>query len=268
MPRFADRTISGVLRGFVVQQQALKALFVRDLMMRYGREQLGFLWVVLEPILLTAGVLTLWSVIKGGYEHGLRLVELVLTGYLLLTLWRHLTNSMIMLFRRNTTLLYHNRITLLDIYFSRVLLEFTGTTSAALMVLGTLNLAGAVGSVHDWTQVIGGWLLMAVLAAGAGACMVWLTEKNEASEKFIQPIQYLFIPISGTFFMVSWLPTSAQNLILLNPMVHTYELLRSGFFGPAVETHYSVAYVLVWASLLVFAGLNGIQRLRSNLQIS
>lgn len=256
------------LRGFAVQHKVLKALFVRDLMVRYGREQLGFVWVILEPMLLTAGVLILWSIIKGGYEHGLRLVELVLTGYLLLTLWRHLTNSMSLLFRRNSALLFHRQVTLFDIYFSRVLLEFIATTTAALVVLAALNLVGAVGDIYDWTKVIGGWLLMAVLGAGAGGCMIWLTETTETAEKFIQPVQYLFVPLSGTFFMVTWLPKSLQQIILLNPMVHTYELLRAGFFGPSVDTHYSIAYVLMWAAVLVVAGLIGIKRLRQTLQVT
>lgn len=237
-------------------------------MMRYGREHLGFVWVILEPMLLTVGVLVLWSVIKGGYEHGVRVVELVLTGYMTLTLWRHLTNSMSLLFRRSIGLLYHSRITLLDVVLSRVLLEFIGTTAALLFVLTTLVLFGVVAPVQDWSLVIGGWLLMAMLATGVGLVLLIATERNETAEKFIQPIQYLLVPLSGIFFMVSWLPPTAQELILLNPMVHTVEMLRAGFFGAGVETHFSASYVLAWSGLLIFMGMVGVEKLRKDLQIS
>jgi capsular polysaccharide transport system permease protein len=256
-----------LVKGWSVQQRTVQALFVRDLMMRYGRAHLGFAWVVLESMLLTVGVLVLWSILRGGYQHGIKIVELVLSGYMLLTLWRHLTNSTLLLFRRNTTLLYHRQISLNDIFFSRVLLEFTATTTALLFVMSAMLLIGLIQPVQDWSLVIGGWLLMAFLAAGIGSVLMVATEKNEAIEKFIQPVQYLLVPLSGTFFMVSWLPTGAQELVLLNPMIHCFEMLRSGFFGPNVETHYSIGYVLAWAFCANFFGLWGIQRVRKDLQI-
>ena len=37
--------------------RVLEALAVRDMMMRYGRGNLGFLWVLLEPMILTVGVM-------------------------------------------------------------------------------------------------------------------------------------------------------------------------------------------------------------------
>lgn len=237
-------------------------------MTRYGREHLGFIWVILEPMLLTVGVLVLWSVLKGGYERGIRIVELVLTGYLLLTLWRHLTTSPILLFRRNVPLLYHRSIGVLDIFYSRILLEFAGTTTALLFVMGTLTLLDIVSPVEDWSLVIGGWLLMALLATGVGSLVLVATEMNETTEKFIQPVQYLLVPISGTFFMVGWFPPEAQEVILYNPIIHCYEMLRSGYFGPSVETFYSVAYVSSWAFAFNFFGLWGINHIKKNLQIA
>jgi capsular polysaccharide transport system permease protein len=235
--------------------------------MRYGREHFGFVWVVLEPMLLTVGVLVLWSILKGGYEHGVGIVEFVLTGYMLLTLWRHLTNHMILLFRRSMSLLYHGRISLFDIIYSKVLLEFTGVTAALLVVLFWLTLLGIISPVEDWSLFIAGWLLMAFLASGAGLIFLIVTENNESAEKFIQPVQYLLVPISGVFFMVDWLPQRAQWLILLNPMVHAVEILRSGFFGPSVEVHFSVIYIFAWGIILNFLGLVGVQRMRRDLQI-
>lgn len=254
-------------RGWRIQRQSLLALFVRDLMTRFGREHLGFAWVILEPMVLTVGVLILWSLLKGSYEHGVTIVEFVLTGYMLLTLWRHLTSPMSLLFRRNIGLLYHRRISLFDIFYSRVVLEFAGTTAALLVVLSTLLLLGLVGPIADWSLVIAGWLLMGGLATGVGALTLVATERNETVERFIQPIQYLLVPLSGTFFMVSWLPVAAQDLILLNPMVHSYEMLRSGFFGDGVDTHFSAPYLVTWCIILNFFGLTGLQRLRKNLQV-
>lgn len=257
-----------LIAGWIEQSKSLAALLVRDLMMRYGREQLGFVWVVIEPMVLTVGVLVVWSILRGGYDHGVRVIELVFTGYMLLTLWRHLSNNMVLLFRRSFSLLYHRKVSAFDVFYSRVLIEFIGTTTALLFVLVVLTLLGAIGEVEDYSNFIAGWMLMASLATGVGCLILALTESSEASEKLIQPAQYLLIPLSGTFFMVSWLPSRFQDIALLNPLVHCYEIFRAGFFGPSVETHYSVGYVLVWILVLNFLGLSAINRIRHKLQIA
>jgi capsular polysaccharide transport system permease protein len=79
--------------GLKVQARCLHALMIREMMMRYGRDNLGFLWVFLEPMLLCVGVMLLWTLIHAPFEHGLTVVALVLTGYMPLTLWRHTTTN-------------------------------------------------------------------------------------------------------------------------------------------------------------------------------
>jgi capsular polysaccharide transport system permease protein len=79
----------------------ITALIVRDMMVRFGRHHLGFVWTVLEPMILTAGVMLIWSLIKEPIIHGIPVIVFVLTGYMPLTLWRHLTNPMVKIFRAN-----------------------------------------------------------------------------------------------------------------------------------------------------------------------
>jgi ABC-type polysaccharide/polyol phosphate export permease len=49
-----DLVLPGLWRGVKVQARVLRALMIRELMMRYGRGNIGFLWLVLEPMLLCA----------------------------------------------------------------------------------------------------------------------------------------------------------------------------------------------------------------------
>jgi ABC-type polysaccharide/polyol phosphate export permease len=44
--------------------------------------------------------------------------------------------------------------------------------------------------------------------------------------------------------MVSWMPESMQNFLLMSPLVNAIELLREGFFGVNVGAQYSVAYLV------------------------
>src|SRR5689334_14760682 len=95
------RELRQLLLGFSIQRRNIHALILRDMMMRYGRDNIGFIWVVLEPMLLTAGVMALWSILYPGGKYGITVIEFVLTGYMPLTLWRHLTNQNVTLLRRS-----------------------------------------------------------------------------------------------------------------------------------------------------------------------
>lgn len=257
-----------LFRGARIQARNISALMLRDLMLRYGRDNIGFAWVILEPMILTLGVMTIWSMMMGSVKSGITIIEFVLTGYMPLTLWRHLTNSMISFFRRSAPLLYHSSISLFDIVFARLFLEFIGTTAALLVVWGSLNVMGVVNDVARWDLLIAGWLMMGWLGAMAGLLMASWTERYETAERFVQPMQYLLIPISGAFSLVEWVPKWGQDILSLNPMVHCFEVFRAGYFGPSVVTHYSFTYYLGCAFFLSCAGVAAVHHVRWKVQLN
>lgn len=261
------QTSTDFLRGLRVQFRTVRSLIVRDMVMRYGRGNIGFVWVILEPMILTAGVMVIWS-LMGSNRHGVKVIELVLTGYMPLTLWRHLTNSSVGLYRRSSPLLYHRQITLLDMLAARQALEFLGTSAALLVVWGVLNAIGVIGDIQQPDLFVLGWLMMASISFGFSAVIAAVSETSEAAERLIQPLQYLNIPISGAFFLVDWLPDWGQKLILWHPLVHCFEVFRAGYFGRAIVSHYSVSYFCVWAFFMAFAGLLVTQLVRNRVQLN
>lgn len=233
--------------ALAIQLRTLEALAVRFLVTRYGRENIGFVWAILEPMLLCIAVMLLWSVAKPTYEHGIHVVGLVLTGYMPLTLWRHLSNAGVHGLRQSKNLRYHRNVTYLDAIVSRLALEFVTTTAALIVATSALMIIGLVEPIHDYGLVLAGWLLMGALGFGFGLFLAGLTELSETAEKFVQPIQYIIVPISGVFFMVGWLPQAGRELIVWVPHVHSYEAIRAGFFGSSVRTYEDLGYGFGWA---------------------
>jgi ABC-type polysaccharide/polyol phosphate export permease len=81
------------------------------------------------------------------------------------------------------------------------------------------------------------------------------TAHSEMIERIWHPAAYLLFPLSGAAFMVDWMPSRFQEIVLWIPMVHGVEMLRDGFFGSTVRTHYSVEYLSLCCALLTLAGL-------------
>jgi capsular polysaccharide transport system permease protein len=248
--------------GIKVQFRCLRALMIREMMMRYGRDSLGFVWVFIEPMILCVGVMILWSLVRDPFEHGLPVAAFVFTGYMPLTLWRHITNKSVRVFRLNSNLLYHRHVSLLDVLFTGIVLEFAGTTTALFLVGATLVTTGAMDPPHDIGLIVAGWTLMGLLSAGFAAGLAIVTDTFEIAEKFIQPAQYLMLPLCGFLFMVDWLPTFAQHVAWYVPTVHCYEMIRSGFFGGTIDTYYSPWYPAVWGIGMLAASVGFMDRVR------
>ena len=258
-------TRAGLLAGLRVQFRSIHSLIIRDMMLRYGRDNIGFLWVVIEPLILTAGVLIMYSQIKSGYEHGTHVISMVLTGYMPLTMWRHTSNNGVFLLRRSLGVLYHRNISLLDVFLARMLLEGIGTTAALTMVFGVLWAFDVIETVAKPGHLIAAWVLLWWLGTSVALILAGMTEANEATERLVQPLQYMVVPLSGIFFMVDWMPQRMQQVMLYNPLTNCIEFFRDGFFGDRVTTHYDVGYAVTLALVFTWIGLALLTRARDSL---
>ncbi len=225
---------------------------VRFVIGRYGRENIGFMWTVVEPMLLCIGVMVIWSATKASY-HGVNIVAFVMTGYMPLTLWRHHTGSMVNFPRQTKFLTVFRNLTIFDAMMARLILEYLSVSAATLIVFSTLYNFGLVNWPYDLAIVLQGWLVMGAMSASAGILIAALSETSEVIEKLNQPIQYFLMPLSGCFFMVDWLPDNVKEYVVYIPLVNAYEIIRGGYYGPEFPTYGSAIYAL--ASALLTAGL-------------
>lgn len=237
------------------QTRIVSALMIREMTTRYGRDGLGFAWIVIEPMSFCVGVLILWSLTRPPFEHGIRLQAFSLTGYMCIILLRHMISYSFTAIQANIGLMHHRLVKPLHILISRNLLELGGTTATFVLVYIALLALGLIEIPDDFLLAYCGWLMMAWLSAGLAMTMTGLAIRFEAIERIVGLLTYVLIPLSGAFFMVAWLPPAAQKIILYIPFPHAVEMLRAGVFGPFVETHYDWFYALAWGMILNLVGL-------------
>jgi capsular polysaccharide transport system permease protein len=252
----------------------IQALIVRDIMARFGRNNLGFIWTVLEPMILCSGVMFLWSLMKHPLYHGIPIIMFVTTGYMPLTLWRHLTNPFTRLLSRQKELLYHRPVRGGHIIIAALIQNFLSTTAALVIVywcISTTGIAtmteGGNATVH-LDLLVAGWLFTAWYYGAMGMLLAAWTEYWEPAEKFTQPLQYLALPLSGMFFLVGWLPTPAQKLLLLNPSVHCFEMFRAGAFGQEMTFYYDAWYLAACSTAMTIAGVAALYNVRDRISLN
>jgi ABC-type polysaccharide/polyol phosphate export permease len=238
-----------------IQIRVIHALFLRELITRYGRDNLGVLWLVGEPMLFTLGVTTLWS--AAGLAHGgtgIPIVAFAVTGYSSVLMWRNAASQCTTAIEVNKPLLYHRSVMVIDALLSRIGLEIIGATGSFLVLAFFFTFIGWMPVPDNLLRVLGGWIMLAwfggslALLVGGGCAFSPLVHR------LWHPTAYLLFPMSGAAFMVEWLPHKLQVVVLYLPMVHGVELLRQGYFGNVVRTHYDIGYMTEICLMMTLCG--------------
>jgi capsular polysaccharide transport system permease protein len=227
-----------------IQIRVVRALFLRELITRFGRDNLGVLWLIGEPMMFTIGVATLWS--AAGLAHavpGIPVVAFAITGYSSVLMWRNSAAQCTHAIDGNRPLLFHRSVMAIDVCLARIALEVIGATGSFIFLSVFFIYIGAMPPPDNMGLVVAGWLMLAWFGSSLALLIGGACAFSDIVHRLWHPISYLLFPMSGAAFMVDWLPLKLQKVVLFLPMVHGVELVRHGYFGKAVATHYDIAYM-------------------------
>ncbi|MHC3127036.1 ABC transporter [Brevundimonas sp. GN22] len=248
----------GLAREVSTQARVILALLAREMVTRYGREGIGFLWVIGEPLIFCLGVIAMWMAIKPAYEHGVPVGAFVMTGYMSLLLLRHMIQQTLGAIQSNIGVLYHRRIRFLHVYFARAMIEFLGTTSAFVIVYILLFMIKQVDTPQDYLLLYWGWVSLAVLSFGIALVLSVLALRFAVVERLTQLFTYILIPLSGAFFTVSIIPSEYRGTFLMIPIPSAIEMVRAGVFGEFFEAYYYPVYPMISGLILICFGILGL----------
>lgn len=259
--------MASLAAGFRTQVNVIGALMVRELNTRFGRENIGFLWLAAEPLLFGVLVAAAWSVIKGPTEHGIGIVAFVISGYLPLTFLRNSFGRCTNVFIANSSLLYHRQVKILDFVLVRVLLEMLGAMLAYVIVAVALVYLDLFPVPADVGMLLAGWFLYALFTLAMCLLIAPLSEMSTVLEKILPVTIYIAIPVSGTFTMSAWLTPGAREIVNMSPMVNAVEMMRYGIFGDLVRPYYNPWNPILVSLALMPIGLALCRRVRKMLVI-
>jgi ABC-2 type transport system permease protein/capsular polysaccharide transport system permease protein len=241
--------------SWLIQRRVIWALVLREMLTRYGRHNIGFLWLFVEPMLFTLGVTALWTASKSVHGSDLPIVAFAITGYSSVLLWRNMPSRCIGALAPNLSLLYHRNVRPIDIYVARLLLEAAGATMSFVFLVIFFGFVGWLQMPEDVLQIATGWVMLAWFGISLALFLGALSEVSETVEKLWHPMSYLLFPLSGAAFLVSALPKPAQDVVLWLPMVHGVEYVREGYFGSRITAHHDLTYMAIINLALTILGL-------------
>jgi ABC-type polysaccharide/polyol phosphate export permease len=252
-------------RSFAIQMRVVWALMLREIITRYGRHNIGFFWLFVEPMLFTLGVTALWAFAGMGHGSNLPITAFALTGYSTILLWRNMPARCVAAINANIALMYHRNVRVMDIFLSRLALEAIGATMSFFLLAVLFIMLGLMDPPEDILALAQAWLMTAFFGVSLAMFLGALAEKSEIVEKLWHPAAYLLFPLSGAAFIVDVAPPAFRDIILWVPMVHCTEMIREAYFGSKIVAHYSSSYLLTVSMILLVIGLAAERRISREL---
>ena len=251
------------------QIQVIAALMLREVRTRFGRLQLGYLWLFLEPLLFVGVFALLFYFIDRPFPAGMPLLLFLATGVVPFMLFRDCMMRSLSAIPSNRQLLTFPQVTPLDLVVGRALLE-AATKVIVFIVMVAVGLFLSDTARIENVLLVGFYLLcFALLGFNLGAWLAAFSILFPAIERFTP--HFLVRPAfwtSGLFFTADMLPEVAREYGLINPLLHGTELLRSAFFVEFESNYGDVGYLLMWVFSGLFLGLVAQRAMRKRILIA
>lgn len=239
---------------------------MRELHTRYGRDNIGYLWLIGEPMMLAVVIALLHS----GAESQLGDINPVafsVVGYTIFIMFRGIVNRSEGGLEANLTLLYHRMVTVLDITVARALLEAAGTITTFIILFSFCL-------VTDFTELpprplftLLGIFYVFWMSFGVSMIITGTTYENRTLGRLVHPMTYFMIPLSGAFFRVQWIPEPWRSYLLYNPFPQIFEVIRYGTFESATLEFVDFRYITACCLVLTFFGLLSVRSVTSRIHL-
>ena len=243
------------LKTFWRYNGLLKELVARDLKVKYRRSVLGYIWSILNPLLMMV-------VISIVFSHMFRFdIEnypmYLLTGQIIYTFYSESTNFAMNSIISNASLIRKVHVPKYIFPLAKVLSSFVNLLFSMVAIVIMMVITG--------TPVTPAFFLfpfplfyMLLLCIGVGLIMsvlaVYFRDMLHLYGVFLTALMYL-TPI---FYPTAAVPQSALQLLKLNPLYHLVDMFRNVFlYGtfPTVEAHiicFGTGMIATLLGLIIF----------------
>ena len=256
------------MRGSLTQLQVVHALLLRETKTRFGMNQLGYLWALLEPLLWIGTFAGFYYFFGRLTPPGMSLVAFLTTGVVPFSLFRDTASRAMSAIEANKGLLFYPQVRPLDLVAARTVLEIFTHVVVMIVLLGAVALWEGMPHINSLLETILGLGLASGLGASLGLVLCGLSVFSPTVERLFPTVLRLFFWFSALFHPVEAVPRSMRDILLLNPVVHAIELTRDGWFPGYGARHIDPYYPLIVIMVLSFLGLTLERMARRRLELS
>lgn len=246
---------TGFGQALQVQIRVIGALVLREMSVRYGRSQFGYLWALAEPVAYVAIMTSIFTYAERPPPFGDSFALFFALGVISFKLFASTSTQLTSAMIANQALLSYPIVRELDTVFARLILEaMTGLAIFIIFMIGLQIVQGVHGPTHP-LRVLQGLSLLILFAFGVGLTNAVILRRFPSWQQFYRIMTAPLFFLSGLFYSLESLPSQARDILTWNPIIHGVEMVRDGYYS-----HYRVSdldgnYLLAWGLALTFIGM-------------
>ena len=244
---------------FKSQYRVLRALFIREILTRWGRKNIGFLWIFGEPLGMMLFYFLFWKA-RGEFSnliwarYKISIIGFIIVGHASYLMWSNSLNLSRNAIRSNSGLLHHKNILPLDIYLARILLEIVASTGSFVILMSIFIFLEIIPAPKDLSLILFAWILCAWFSIGFGTTFGSILAQYEFLAAPWRLFAVLLFFTSGVFFYAAWIPQPYFSYLIWSPTLQINEMLKHGYFGSIVKTYENIGYISISCLTLTFSG--------------
>ncbi|MFD2264578.1 ABC transporter permease [Lacibacterium aquatile] len=213
-----------------VQGRVIFAIIMREIKIRYGRQRLGYLWAVIEPLVYIVSILIIFDVMGRKIRSGLPLAPFVVSAVVPFLTFRNTAQRVMMSSHNNRAILAYPQIKVMDIIIGRTLLEIANSFCVLMIFIAGMTLTGLSPWPSNILGVVMSVFLAAFLGMSLGSVLNTIGQYTTSIEKIFPPILRVMVLFSGLFYTAAELPGVIRDILLMNPIFHVIEYSRESYF--------------------------------------
>ncbi len=232
-----------------------KALFLRELNMRFSTGRTGLFWTFMEPFLQIFIFIAIKMALFGSRNENFDFAVFLAINFTFFNLFKNIVQKSVNAFSANKALFVYKQIKPIDTIIARGIVEIFITMIIIIIFIIIGYYFNFEIDVKNFNMVFLGVVLLILFSYAFG---ILIAVGNVFMQSIGKLIGFLMTGLmfgSAVFYTLDALPKTARDLLLLNPLAHLMEAIHGNYFLALSDKYVSYGYIVFWILILFYLGL-------------
>lgn len=232
-----------------------KALFLRELNMRFSVSRIGLFWTFFQPFFQVLLFVLIKVFLFGRTSENFDYAVFLALNFTAFNMFRSIVNRSMGAFTANRGLFIYKQVKPIDTIIARSMVEIfiTGIIIIIFTMIGFYFHYDM--NVKNLELVALGYLWLIVFSFSTALCLAIANTFIASVSKIVGFLMYALMFASALFYTVDMLSPELQTIILYNPITHFSEMIHGSYFHTLEVKHVDYHYMFIWTISLLFIGL-------------
>jgi capsular polysaccharide transport system permease protein len=242
-----------------------RALFLRELSMRFSMSKTGVFWTFFEPFTQVMVMVLIKILLFGRENDNFDFAVFLALNFTAFNLFKNILMKSMGAFSANKALFIYKQVKPIDTIVARVMIELFITSIIILFFLAIGVYWNYDLEVKNLPMLTLGFVFLILFSFSWAVFLSVINTFYSSVSKTISLLMTFLMFSSALFYTIEMLPFKVQIILLYNPLAHFMEMIHGFYFYALDDGFVDYKYMLVWTIVPLYFGLWFYKRLEERI---